>query len=359
MPQKKVKLPGPGATHGQKTRVGTALANAKKRAKENAVKPPVKSLGDRLSAEKRAAAREANKAAKFAAQDELNKTREAHLDPHNTYHQIHNNINAITNDIVNADIHGNHADLVDHAHHLVTVLDTHGSALKVGTGRTSQSRGHVERVKSLLRDVAKNKEVSDHLRAKAKRIANVHLTHHVPDPQAPQAVKPSIVSRIRRVFEEDELHEDYGAGDVGTDEVVRKYKSMTPGEKKANITESYVLWLVENEQLDEASLHGNLKAFLHPEFHRAVKDYLHNQAIAGAQAAGGAIGAGIATGGHPLAAIAGGAMMLGSRAHHKAGKALLNAYEIHQKIANQHDTEKKGQQIAQKAIAGAKKDLGV
>ena len=343
MPQKKVKLPGPGATHGQKTRVGTALAKARKRTEENATKPPVKSLGSRLDQaaanEKRAAAREANKAAKSAVQAELNRTREAHLDPHNTYHQIHNNIDDITNDIVDAHINGNHVDLVDHAHHLVTVLNKHGSALKVGTGRTSQSRVHVERVKSLLRDVGKNKLVSDDLRAKAKRIANYHLTHHVPDVQAPKAVKPGIVSRIRSVFEDVELHEDYGAGDVGTDEVVRKYKSMTPGEKKANITESYVLWLVENEQLDEASFHSNLKAFLHPDFHRAVRDYLGHQLKASTQAAGGAIGAGLATGGNPAAAIAGGAMMMFSKAHSDAGKALKNAYDTHQKIANQHDDE--------------------
>jgi hypothetical protein len=55
------------------------------------------------------------------------------------------------------------------------------------------------------------------------------------------------------MFEEVKLHEDYGAGDVGTDEVVRKYKSMTPGEKKTDekkvkLSESYVLWLAQNEQ---------------------------------------------------------------------------------------------------------------
>ena len=72
----------------------------------------------------------------------------------------------------------------------------------------------------------------------------------------------------------------YGAGDVGTDEVVRKYKSMTPGEQKneVKLSESYVLWLIENEQLDEASLHSNLKALLHPEVHQAVKNYLHHPA---------------------------------------------------------------------------------
>ena len=329
MPQKKVEL-----------------GNALRRAKDRAAKPPVKSLGARLDQaaanEKRAATREANKAAKSAAQAELNKTRQAHLDQHNTYHQTHNNIDSITNDIVNAHINGNHDDLVDHAHHLVTVLNKHGSALKVGTGRTSQSRVHVERVKGLLRDVGKNKEVTDVHRAKAKRIV-YHLTHHVPD--APKAPKPAkrIVDRIKSMFEEVELHEDYGAGDVGTDEVVRKYKSMTPGEqkKKVKLSESYVLWLIENEQLDEASFHSNLKALVHPEFHKAVKNYLHHQAIAGAQAAGGAIGAGLATGGHPGAALLGGAAMLVGKAHKDAGEALMNAYDTHQKIANQHDDERR------------------
>jgi hypothetical protein len=288
MPQKKVPLTpvGPKDTPERQSKLtiaGRALSTAKKRATEKAVKSPVKSPAARpdkeaanekraaarqakkdaaaaamaAKAEKNKATREANKAAKSAAQAELNKTREAHLDPHNTYHQTHNNIDGITNDIVNAHINGNHDDLVDHAHHLVTVLNKHGSALKVGTGRTSQSRGHVERVKSLLRGVVKNKKVSPEIRDKAKRIANDHLTHHVPDAPAPKPAKPGIVDRIKSMFEEVELHEDYGAGDVGTDEVVRKYKSMTPGEQKneVKLSESYVLWLIENEQLDEASFH--------------------------------------------------------------------------------------------------------
>jgi len=346
MPQKKVKLTpaGPKGTSGRQstlTKAGNALRQAKDRAAKNATKPPVKSLGARLDqAAKRAATREANEAAKSAAQAELNKTREAHLDPHNTYHQTHNNIDGITSDIVNAHIKGKHDALVDHAHHLVTVLNKHSSALKVGTGRTSQSRGHVEYVKRLLRDVAKNKEVSDVHRDKAKRIV-YHLTNHVPD--APKAPKPArrIVDRIKSMFEEVELHEDYGAGDVGTDEVVRKYKSMTPGEQKnkVKLSESYVLWLIENEQLDEASFHSNLRALVHPEFHAAVKDYLHHQAIASAGAAGGAVAGGLATGGHPLGALAGGAAMLVGKAHREAGRALMNAYDTHQEIAKQHDDD--------------------
>ena len=334
MPQKKVE---PG--------------NALRRAKYRAVKPPVKSLGARLDQaaanKKRAATREANKAAKSAAQAELNRTREAHLDPHNTYHQIHGHISDIANKIAAAHINGNHRELVGHADHLVNVLHEHGSALKAqGSGGSHlKSIEHIEHVKGLLRKVGKDKEASPVLRAKAKRIANDHLTRHVPDaPKAPKPAKPGIVDRIRNMFaEEYELHEDYGAGDVGTDEVVRKYKSMTPGEQKneVKLSESYVLWLIENEQLDEASFHSNLRALVHPDFHRAVGDYLRKQAIASAQAAGGAIGAGLATGGHPGAALLGGAMMLGSKAHTEAGRALKDAYDKHQEIAKRHDDERR------------------
>lgn len=353
MPQKKVKLPGPGATHGQKTKVGTALAKAKKRAEENAAKPPVKPLGARLDQaaanKKRAETREANKAAKSAAraaaQAEMHFKRAGHLNPHNTYHQTHGHISDITNEIVDAHINGNHENMLDHAEHLNRVLSVHDSILKTrGSGGSPLSSiKKIERVKGLLRKVGKNKEVSDDLRAKANRIANDHLTHHVPD--APKAPKPAkrIVDRIKSMFEEVELHEDYGAGDVGTDEVVRKYKSMTPGEQKKEVklSESYVLWLIENEQLDEASLHSNLRALLHPEVHQAVKNYLHHQAIASAQAAGGAIGAGLATGGHPGAALLGGAMMLGSKAHTEAGKALLQIGRTHQDVAKRHDDERR------------------
>ena len=175
-------------------------------------------------------------------------TREAHLDRHNTYHQTHNNIEDIRNNIDDAHINGNHDDLVNHAHHLVNVLNMHGSALKVGTGRTSQSRGHVEHVKSLLRDVGKNKEVSDHLRAKAKRIA-YHLTRHVPDaPKAPKAAKPGIVDRIKRMFEEVELHEGYSVGEMGTDELVNRYKAMTPGQEKDKKTIETIKRVVESRR---------------------------------------------------------------------------------------------------------------
>ena len=334
MPQKKVE---PG--------------NALRRAKYRAVKPPVKSLGARLDQaaanKKRAATREANKAAKSAAQAELNRTREAHLDPHNTYHQIHGHISDITNKIAAAHINGNHRELVGHADHLVNVLHEHGSALKAqGSGGSHlKSIEHIEHVKGLLRKVGKDKEASPVLRAKAKRIANDHLTRHVPDaPKAPKPAKPGIVDRIRNMFaEEYELHEDYGAGDVGTDEVVRKYKSMTPGEQKneVKLSESYVLWLIENEQLDEASFHSNLRALVHPDFHRAVGDYLRKQAHASTGAAAGAVAGGLATGGHPLGALAGGAAMLVGKAHKNAGEALMNAYDKHQEIAKQLDGERR------------------
>jgi len=334
MPQKKVE---PG--------------NALRRAKYRAVKPPVKSLGARLDQaaanKKRAATREANKAAKSAAQAELNRTREAHLDPHNTYHQIHGHISDITNKIAAAHINGNHRELVGHADHLVNVLHEHGSALKAqGSGGSHlKSIEHIEHVKGLLRKVGKDKEASPVLRAKAKRIANDHLTRHVPDaPKAPKPAKPGIVDRIRNMFaEEYELHEDYGAGDVGTDEVVRKYKSMTPGEQKneVKLSESYVLWLIENEQLDEASFHSNLRALVHPDFHRAVGDYLRKQAHASTGAAAGAVAGGLATGGHPLGALAGGAAMLVGKAHKNAGEALMNAYDKHQEIAKRHDDERR------------------
>ena len=334
MPQKKVE---PG--------------NALRRAKYRAVKPPVKSLGARLDQaaanKKRAATREANKAAKSAAQAELNRTREAHLDPHNTYHQIHGHISDITNKIAAAHINGNHRELVGHADHLVNVLHEHGSALKAqGSGGSHlKSIEHIEHVKGLLRKVGKDKEASPVLRAKAKRIANDHLTRHVPDaPKAPKPAKPGIVDRIRNMFaEEYELHEDYGAGDVGTDEVVRKYKSMTPGEQKneVKLSESYVLWLIENEQLDEASFHSNLRALVHPDFHRAVGDYLRKQAYASTGAAAGAVAGGLATGGHPLGALAGGAAMLVGKAHKNAGEALMNAYDKHQEIAKQLDGERR------------------
>ena len=261
MPQKKVNLEpvGPKGTPGRQstlTKAGNALSKAKKRATENATKPSVKSLGARLDQaaanEKRAAARKANKAAKSAAraaaQAEMHFKRAGHLNPHNTYHQTHNNIEDIRNNIDDAHINGNHDDLVNHAHHLVNVLNMHGSALKVGTGRTSQSRGHVEHVKSLLRDVGKNKEVSDHLRAKAKRIA-YHLTRHVPDaPKAPKAAKPGIVDRIKRMFEEVELHEGYSVGEMGTDELVNRYKAMTPGQEKDKKTIETIKRVVESRR---------------------------------------------------------------------------------------------------------------
>jgi hypothetical protein len=295
MPQKKVKLTpaGPKGTPGRQstlTKAGSALRQAKDRAAE----PPVKSLGGRLdqaaanekraatrqankdaamaarqrqaAAEKRAATREANKAAKSAAQAELNKTRESHLDPHNTPHQIHGHIGDITNDIFDSHINGNHNDLVSHAQHLARVLNKHPSSVEYGKGGAinlaAQSRQNVERAKELLRRTGKNKKVPADIRDKANRIADDHLTHHAPDantyPVSPvsspkKVAKPGIVSRIKKMFEEVELHEDYGAGDVGTDEVVRKYKSMTPGEKKTDekkvkLSESYVLWLAQNEQ---------------------------------------------------------------------------------------------------------------
>ena len=354
MPQKKVKLV-PAGTKGTPGRQSTLTkaGNALRQAKDRAAKSPVKPLGARLvqaaANEKRAATREANKAAKSAAQAaaqaELDKTRQAHLDPHNTYHQIHGHISDITNKIAAAHINGNHRELVGHADHLVNVLHEHGSALKArGSGGSHlKSIEHIEHVKGLLRKVGKDKEASPVLRAQAKRIANDHLTRHVPD--APKAPKPAkrIVDRIRNMFaEEYELHEDYGAGDVGTDEVVRKYKSMTPGEQKneVKLSESYVLWLVENEQLDEASFHSNLKALLHPDFHKAVGDYLRAQAHASTGAAAGAVAGGLATGGHPLGALAGGAAMLVGKAHKNAGEALMNAYDKHQEIAKQHDDER-------------------
>ena len=190
-----------------------------------------------------------SKPPRVSAKAKKNKaTREAHLDRHNTYHQTHNNIEDIRNNIDDAHINGNHDDLVNHAHHLVNVLNMHGSALKVGTGRTSQSRGHVEHVKSLLRDVGKNKEVSDHLRAKAKRIA-YHLTRHVPDaPKAPKAAKPGIVDRIKRMFEEVELHEGYSVGEMGTDELVNRYKAMTPGQEKDKKTIETIKRVVESRR---------------------------------------------------------------------------------------------------------------
>jgi len=38
-------------------------------------------------------------------------------------------------------------------------------------------------------------------------------------------------------------------------------------------------------------------------------------------------------------AFAGGAMMLVSDAHKRAGEALMNAYDTHQEIAKQHDDD--------------------
>jgi hypothetical protein len=358
MPQKKVKLV-PAGTKGTPGRQSTLTkaGNALRQAKDRAAKSPVKPLGARLDQaaanEKRAATREANKAAKAAAQAaaqaELDKTRQAHLDQHNAPHQIHGHISDIANKIVDAHINGEHENMLDHAQHLDRVLSVHDSALNArGAGGSHLSSiRKIERVKGLLRKVGKNKEVSADTRRKANIIANDHLTHHVPDAPAPKALKPAkpgIVDRIRSMFaEEYELHEDYGAGDVGTDEVVRKYKSMTPGEQKneVKLSESYVLWLVENEQLDEASFHSNLKALLHPDFHRAVKKYLGAQAHASTVAAAGAVAGGLATGGHPLGALAGGAAMLVGKAHKNAGEALMNAYDKHQEIAKQHDDERR------------------
>jgi len=339
MPQKKVKLKpvGPKGTqgrHGILTSAGNALSKAKKRATENPAKPPVKPL---------------ESAAQAAAQAEMHFKRAGHLNPHNAPHQIHGHISDIANKIVDAHINGEHENMLDHAQHLDRVLSVHDSALNpLGAGGSHLSSiRKIERVKGLLRKVGKNKEVSADTRRKANIIANDHLTHHVPDAPAPKALKPAkpgIVARIRSVFaEEYELHEDYGAGDVGTDEVVRKYKSMTPGEQKneVKLSESYVLWLIENEQLDEASFHSNLRALVHPDFHRAVGDYLRKQAHASTGAAAGAVAGGLATGGHPLGALAGGAAMLVGNAHKNAGEALMKAYDTHQRIAKQHDDERR------------------
>jgi len=258
MPQKKVKLV-PAGTKGTPGRQSTLTkaGNALRQAKDRAAKSPVKPLGARLDQaaanEKRAATREANKAAKAAAQAaaqaELDKTRQAHLDPHNTYHQIHGHISDITNKIAAAHINGNHRELVGHADHLVNVLHEHGSALKArGSGGSHlKSIEHIEHVKGLLRKVGKDKEASPVLRAQAKRIANDHLTRHVPDaPKAPKAAKPGIVDRIKRMFEEVELHEGYSVGEMGTDELVNRYKAMTPGQEKDKKTIETIKRVVES-----------------------------------------------------------------------------------------------------------------
>ena len=188
---------------------------------------------------------------RVSAKDELNKTRQAHLDPHNTYHQIHGHISDITNKIAAAHINGNHRELVGHADHLVNVLHEHGSALKArGSGGSHlKSIEHIEHVKGLLRKVGKDKEASPVLRAQAKRIANDHLTRHVPDaPKAPKAAKPGIVDRIKRMFEEVELHEGYSVGEMGTDELVNRYKAMTPGQEKDKKTIETIKRVVESRR---------------------------------------------------------------------------------------------------------------
>ena len=107
-------------------------------------------------------------------------------------------------------------------------------------------------------------------------------------------------------------------------------------EQYGHLSEEEQEAIMNELMLDEASLHSNLKALLHPKFHKALKNYLKLQTIVGARAAGGAVAASLATGGHPLATIAGGAMM---GFNTQAGEALKNAYDTHQKIAKQHDAE--------------------